>query len=929
VVLRPLRRSHDEVEYTPVGHATGVAARLQALAPAGGVAVSEATRRLVEGFFEFESLGEMEVKGLSRPLEVYAVTGLGRLRRRLERSAERGFSPLVGRQTELSQLRRAFALACGGRGQIVGLVGEAGQGKSRLLFEFCRGLNTAGGDSGATPESGSPPTCQMHEIVVLAHDRNVSDGPLLDFLRRYFDLSAAEEDAARIAKLGEALAAEGLAREETLPYLVSYLGLAGSDDPTRYMDPAIRRQRTHQAIQQLLLLQAQRQPLVFVVEDLHWIDDGTRAFLELLASSLASAPILLVVTYRPELRHDWGGKSYYTQVRLDPLDASESATLLNALLGSDPELAGLKRTVSEKAEGNPFFIEEIVQALADRAKTAGGEASLQIPATVQGILGARIDRLSAAQKDVLQKFAVIGRRAPRPLLSALLSRPDDVVEPLLGELKAAELVYEQLEADGVHYVFKHALTHEVAYGSMLLERRTTLHGLAGSAIERLYARALDDHLDELAFHFGHSADHDRAALYLQRLGERLAARSAYGPALETLNAALDHLRRLPAGAERDQRELKILATLHVALLAVKSTAAPELEDVNRRMLDLSERVDDPHLGFTALISAWAFFCNRARLDEAGATAAHMLQVAQASEIPALRVMAELAIGCVHLFGGNLEDARRHLETATERYRPGMSRGLVVSHDIGVASLIWLASALAQSGYVDRARAATDRAVALAREVEHPFSIAFAASQRANLHLLLRDYSRVAEAAHEAKALATDAGIVSVLRQVTMWLGFANVHLVSPDAGIAEVTQVLAEYGDTGQRLGVPIVFALLAEAHMMGGRPDMAAMMLDTGAAMAEETRDSNTASLLCLVRAEVERARGNQEAALEQIERCAELTRTRGNKLFELRAAALAAEIRGDAPSRTRLAELYSWFTEGFDAPDLRRARELLQTKS
>jgi predicted ATPase len=468
-----------KVEYRLVGHTANLAARLESLAPVGSIAISEYTRQLCEGYFELRGLGPMTVKGLSAPIDVYEVLGLGELQSHFQLAARHGLTPFVGRERELKQMQRALAQAIGGHGQVVAVMAEAGTGKSRLFHEF---------------KATIPATCKVIEAYSVSHGRASAWLPVLELLRGYFGLQDTNDAAVRRAKVSAALTALDPALADTLPYLFGLLGIVEGPDPIAQMDPQIKRQRTLDAIKRIVLSESLRQPVVVIFEDLHWIDAQTQALLDVLADGLSGASILLLVNYRPEYRHEWTNKSYYTQLRLDPLGGAEGAAMLTALLGESVELNPLKRLITERTAGNPFFIEEIVQALFDEGALVRNGAvrvtrslsQLGLPPTVQGMLAARIDRLAPEQKELLQTLAVIGRESSSALLKQVASHPDTHLERTLADLQAGEFIYEQPAASDVEYVFKHALTQEVAYNSLLIERRKQLHERAGQALESIF-----------------------------------------------------------------------------------------------------------------------------------------------------------------------------------------------------------------------------------------------------------------------------------------------------------------------------------------------------------------------------------------------------------------------------------------------------------
>jgi class 3 adenylate cyclase len=542
VVMRTVETG-GRVEYAPVGHVANLAARLQGVAPAGGIVISDETHRLVEGYFELRDLGATEVKGISEPVNVYEVLGAGPVRGHFELAARRGLTKFVGREREVAEMKRALELARAGHGQIVAAVADAGTGKSRLVYEFKQLI---------------PSDCKVLEAYSVSHGKASAYLPVLELLYQYFGIEDADDRAQRRAKIEARLGALDPALNDTLPLLFTLMGLHEGPDPIAQMDPQIRRRRMLDAIKRIILRESLNQPVVIIFEDLHWIDGETQALLDLLADGIANARVLLLVNYRPEYHHEWGNKSYYSQLWLDALGRESAGEMLSTLLGDGVELNPLKRLIIERTEGNPFFIEEMVQALFDEGalvrngavKVTRSLLQVRLPPTVQGILAARIDRLGVEQKDLLQTLAVMGRESPVALIRKVATRPEGALELTLSELQTQEFIYEQPAASGVEYTFKHALTQEVAYNSMLFERRKPLHERAAGAIESLFADRLDDHLSDLAHHYSRSDNVTKAVEYLGRAGQQAMQRSAHVDAISSLSAAIDLLQGLPDSLER-------------------------------------------------------------------------------------------------------------------------------------------------------------------------------------------------------------------------------------------------------------------------------------------------------------------------------------------------------------------------------------------
>ena len=477
------------MDYSAIGQTTHLAARMEQLATPGSIRLTAATLRLVEGLVRVNALGPIPVRGLTEPVEVFELVGASGIRRRLQAAVARGLTRFVGREMEIGTLQHTLERAGAGHGQVVAVIGEAGVGKSRLAYEFVHSHRTQG--------------WLVLESASVSYGKATPYFPVIDLLKRYAHVEDGDEPRAIRAKVTGQVLTLDEALQETLPALLALLDVLPEDSPFQQLEPPQRRQRTLEALKRVLLRESQGQPLLLVFEDLHWIDTETQALLETLVESLPTAHVLLLVNYRPEYQHGWGSKTYYTQLRLDPLPPASAAEVLQALLGDDPGLAPLTPLLIARTEGNPFFLEESVRTLVETGVFVGEPGayrlaqplqSIQVPATVQAVLAARIDRLPPEEKWLLQTAAAIGTDVPIPLLQAIAELPEATLHRSLAHMQAAEFLYETSLFPERVYTFKHALTHEVAYGSLLQERRRLLHARIVDALEQRHA----DRLAEVA-----------------------------------------------------------------------------------------------------------------------------------------------------------------------------------------------------------------------------------------------------------------------------------------------------------------------------------------------------------------------------------------------------------------------------------------------
>ena len=458
------------MDYSAIGQTTHLAARMEQMAMPGSILMTRAVLSLAEGWVQVTPLGPVPVKGLDAPVEVFELVSASGLRRRLQTAAVRGLTRFVGRDTEFAALVHALARAGAGHGQVVALVGEAGVGKSRLVYELTHSHHLQG--------------WRVLESASVSYGKATPYFPVIDLLKRYSHVADDDDIRTIRAKVTGQVLTLDEALEDTLPALLVLLDALPPESPFLHLDPPQRRQRTLDALKRVLLRESQGQPLLLVCEDLHWIDSETQTLLDSLVESLPTAHLLLLVNYRPEYQHRWSTKTYYTQVRLDPLAPVSADQLLQALLGEDPSLAPLTRLLITRTEGNPFFLEESVRTLVETGVLVGEPGAyhvaqalptIQVPATVQAVLAARIDRLPLEEKYLLQTAAVVGHEVPLPLLQAIADLSEDALHRSLAQLQGAEFLYETRLFPEREYTFKHALTHEVAYGSLLQERRRALH----------------------------------------------------------------------------------------------------------------------------------------------------------------------------------------------------------------------------------------------------------------------------------------------------------------------------------------------------------------------------------------------------------------------------------------------------------------------
>ena len=875
-------------------------------------------------------------------MNVYEVTGLGPLRTRLQQAAGRGFTKFVGRQREIDAMKRALEFARAGHGQIVAAMGEPGVGKSRLFYEFK-----------AISQSG----WNVLEAFSVSHGKASAFLPMIDLLWNYFEIVSEDDERTRREKVNGKVLTLDRSLEDGLPYLHALLGLTGEDSPLAEIEPQTRKRRALEAIKRIILRESLNQPLLVIFEDLHWIDNESLAFLNLLADSIGTAKLLLLVNYRPEYRQEWGSKTYYTQLRLDPLGKESADEMLKALLGDEVEIRPLKRLIIERTEGNPFFMEETVLVLLDEGalvrngtvKLTKALNELKIPPTVQAILAARIDRLAPDHKDLLQTLAVIGTEFKLGLVCKVVAKPGPELEPMLSELQLGEFIYEQPAVGDVEYTFKHALTHDVAYNSVLNERRRMLHGRIGAALESIYAESLNDHVAELAHHYAHSGNSRKAVEYCLLAVKQCSLRGSYAEAVAQFESGLEQLQKLADDDRRAELELDLRNAVVMALGEIKGYASPEAEQSSARVTELRQRLTT-NFEQTQLALAGVLIVNLYRPDVRKACEVAAELVARAEEQGSAELTAEAltALAYARMLSGEFDLAAQDCERGWElesAAKPATSfteqrAGLVPQEtwqrlQSKARNRAYSAIILALLGYPDRALEQLSIATALARETGLKMVEAEMHSVGCVVYVLRSEPGHLRERAEAQLEGATETGNPVLISMSGIFLGVADALAGDLDGGVARMRRHFSEFRATGSEVAAPTYLAFIAMLLGRMGRCDEGLRTIDEAFSIMERTGEF-------IAEAEAHRIKGelllaqdvsNAAQAEQSLRTAIEISRKQHAKSLELRATTSLARFldkqdkRDDA--REMLAEIYNWFTEGFDTADLNDAKALLDELS
>ena len=792
VVVRSIG-SDLHMDYTAVGQTTHLAARMEQMAKPGSTLLTPQTLRLAEGYVRVRSLGPVPVRGLVEPVEVFELLDAAPLRTRLQVSAARGLTRFIGREAEMDQLRAALERARSGHGQVVAVVGEPGVGKSRLMLELVHSHRTR--------------DWLVLESSAVSYGKTASLMPVVELMRSYLGVED-RDDGRRVRErlTGKLLTLDEAFRPE-LPALQALLGLPADDAAWVKLGAEQQRQRVLDAVRRVLLRESQAQPLLLVLEDLQWIDADTQAFLESLVESLPSYRLLLLVNYRPEHRHGWGGKTYYGQVRLDPLPPASADALVEVLLGADPELTSLRSLLIARAQGNPFFLEESVRALAETGVFAGERGAyrlaraapvVQLPGTVQAILAARIDRLPPEEKSLLQSASVVGKDVPLAQLRAISGLAEDVLARGLTHLQSAEFIYEARLFPEVEFTFKHALTHEVAYASLLHERQRALHAQIVDAIEGLYPNALAEHRDRLVHHAFRGGLWSKAVTYLRDLGE-VASREeiddVMGKGLESPGQLWwmgEHERALRA-AERDLSVSTSFGNFGMRVVSICRLAQANhalgnygrgVELLRQVVAALDGDLARESFGMSAFASVWArswlawSLAEMGEFDEAIAVGEESMEIATANNHASSRLHA--LFGCGHV------------------------------------SVI--------QGRPDRAIPALEQGLVLARLESIPFHVPFIAEPLSAAYLLAGRIDAAVTMLEQTVERAASMRLAANEALRLTWLGQALLLAGRRDAALERARRAFRIARERGERGQLVYVQRLLAAIEAEGEEPDVGAV---------------------------------------------------------------------------------------------------------
>lgn len=928
-VVRTIGDEHSR-HYDAVGPVAQITDLIGAVIDPGEIGITAEVNRRTEGFVEIAALGERSLESVAAPIELFVLRARSPLRSRWEVRSARALTRFIGRDAEMARLGELLELAASGSGQVAAVMGEPGMGKSRLVHEFLDSPAIAG--------------WTVLETGTTSHDTSATYLPIANLLRAWFDIGERDTQSKAAEKLRAGVRAIDEALDAMLPPLFALLDLPVDDLHWSTLSPPQRRQSTLEAVNAVLIRHSHARPIIVVVEDLHWTDVGTQAVLENLVENVGASRVVLLFTHRPEYRHEWFVKTYFSQLRLNPLGAENSNRLLSVLLGENPELERLRRRLIERTEGTPLFVEESVRALVETGALVGKQGafrlgqpieSFEIPSTVQVVLAARIDRLPANAKELLQTAAVIGKDVPVKLLEAIADVEEGALGELLDTLQSAEFLYQTRLLSDPEFTFKHALTHQVAYETVLKERRRAAHVRLVGLIEELYANRLEEQVERLAHHALGGELRDKAIHYLFRSASKAIQRSAHQQAIEYLERGLELIASLPDSQVRLRQELDYQKALGVTMMAAKGWAAKEVLDAYTRARVLCEELGDERELFIALRGQGQYHMIRGESRVARDLGDRCFDLAAGSEDVGVHIETHHLFWTNSFFMGDYANAELHCGKGVDLYESDRDHALTFvysGHDPGVCCRSFSALIQCLCGRPDQALDGCRQALDLAEQLNHPLTTALAQWAFSYAHLFRREPHAARDWAEREIAVCEEYLLPLLHSQGMFQLGWALSELGELDEGIARMREGLAATSATGAEMGLPYFVALLGEALGKAGKPDEGLREVERALSTAKEHNARFQFSEILRLKGELllMLSKSNGDTVKACFCESLETADKQGARLAKLRSAVSLARFfhaKGDpVNARAVLQPSFAVIIEGHHTPALEEAATLLE---
>jgi class 3 adenylate cyclase/predicted ATPase len=917
-------------EHLALGETPNIAARIQGLAAPNTVAISDATYRIVQGYFACQDMGAHALRGVTEAMRLYHVLGASGATSRLEVAQPRGLTPLVGRESEVMLLVERWEQAKAGHGHVVLLSGEVGIGKSRLVQVLKEHVAN---------EPHVRWECRSAEYY-----QNTALYPIVDLLQRTLRWQPQHTPEEKLATLLQELSQYRLPIEESIQLFAPLLSLPLPEHAYAplHLSPQRHRQKTLETLVAILLEQAERHPVLFIVEDLHWTDPTTLELLNLVLNQTPTASLLTVLTCRPTFQPSWTHRSCLTEVSITRLPQPQGERMVECVVGEKTLPAEVLQQIIAKTDGVPLFVEEMTKAILasgalqevdEHYELTGSFSTFAIPATLQDSLMARLDRLVTA-KAVAQYAAVIGRQFPYELLQAVSQLDASTLQRELGRLVEAEIVYQRGMPPQSTYLFKHALIRDSAYESLLKSTRQHYHHRIAQVLEAQLPETAEAEPELLAHHYTEAGLIVQAVAYWHQAAQRAAERSAHVEAISHLRTGLALLKTLPETVERTQREVDMLIALGASLLTTQGYGAAEVGETYTYARERCQPLDDPQRLFPVLRGLWNYSYTRAEYQTARALGEQLLTLAQQAHDAAMLLAAHRALGATWLMLGAGAAAHTHFAQGLARYDPQQHRvyAFLYGEDAGVVCASHDAWTLWLLGYPEQGQVRNEEAVTLAQQSAYPFSLSFALSFAAVFHQFRREVQTAQEYTAASISVATAQGFPFWRARGVLLHGWALAHQGHAQAGIEQITQGLTAHRATGGEIGRPYFLALLGEAHGIIGHIELGINVLKDALALVDKTGERWYEPELYRLKGELllQQSSDNHAEAETCFHHAIRRAQSQQAKSWELRATTSLATLWQQQGRRQEahdfLAPVYHWFTEGFDTADLQDAKALLE---
>jgi class 3 adenylate cyclase/predicted ATPase len=925
VVVGDLIGEGSAQEQSVVGETPNLAARLQALAEPDTVVIAAGTRRLVGDLFEYHNLGTVEVKGIAAPVPAWQVLRPSIVASRFEALRGSALTPLVGRDEEIDQLLRRWVRAKAGDGQVVLISGEAGLGKSRIVAALEESVH-------------ADPHLRLRYFCSPYHQDSALS-PFVDQLDRAAGFTREDQPAARLEKLAAVLA-RAAPPDEDVALLADLLCLPCSERcPLPNLSPQVKKDKTLEALIRQLEGLAHQEPVLMVFEDAHWIDPTSRELLDLTVERVRGLPVLLIVTFRPDFQPPWTGQPQVTMLALNRLDRRDRTALVEQIAAGKMLPEQVIDRIVDRTDGVPLFVEELTKSVlesgllreeADRYILDQALPPFAIPTSLHDSLMARLDRL-APVRHVAQIGAAIGREFSYPLLRAVSRLSDGELEAALARLVASELVFQRGAPPEAVYAFKHALVQDAAHGSLLRSSRQQLHAQIADALQTHSPELMESQPELFAQHYAEAGLVEKSVEYWGRAGRRSAARSAMAEAVAQLQKGLDQLKLVPETPERQQQELEFCSSLGAALRFVKGQAAPEMGHAFARARELWEQLGSPSEFLHIPYGQSFYHIYRGEFDLAQRLDEDLLRLSRQRNDVAGLVLGHASSGRNLMYAGRFASSRSHLEQAVALYDPIShgSLGYQTGSNPRRGARGQLGIVLFCLGFPDQALAQINAGITEALTLAHSSSLSASLAQGCRLLSLSGDNAALDERAGHLIAVAIEQGFPLYRALGTIYRGWAKVRTGDVPEGISLLRMGSSAYSASGAETRISYHIALLAKACEIAGQIEEALTLLDDALQIVERTGERWFVAELNRKKGELLLRQGHTEAAEELYCKALSIAAEQEAKLWELRAAASLARLRRDqgrhAEARDVLAPVYNWFAEGFDTPDLKDAKALL----